>query len=87
MGRVGRERDGSLRSGIDIDTEGREDTEEDMRLKKEGLAGGAAGSDMSRASVSRASGEAVDAKCGAEVLNSCFSNQNGVLESEALSCK
>ena len=49
VGRVGREREGILRSGIDMETVGREeDTEEDMRLKKEGLAGGASGSDMSR---------------------------------------
>ncbi len=53
VGRVGREREGSLRSGIDMDTVGREDTEEDMRLKKEGLAGGAAGSDMSGECIAR----------------------------------
>ncbi len=47
MGCVGWVREGILRSGIDMETVGREeDTEEDMRLKKEGLAGGASGSDM-----------------------------------------
>ncbi len=48
VGREGREREGILRSGMDMDTEGREATEEEMRLKKDALeaGGGASGSDM-----------------------------------------
>ena len=48
VGRVGSESDGSLRSGMDIETVGKEETDADMRLKKDSLGAGvgAAGSDI-----------------------------------------
>jgi hypothetical protein len=48
VGRVGSESDGSLRSGMDIETVGKEETDADMRLKKDafGAGAGAAGSDI-----------------------------------------
>jgi hypothetical protein len=70
VGRVGRESEGSLRSGMLMDTAGKDETDEDMRLKKESEAAckGGAGAPLDAMLVPRTrevGGEEVR-RCGLE---------------------